>query len=264
MSPEPTEDLPAEVAPSEAALRARTPARIFVGRAGTSYRTETQLALRLDHAAALDAVRSELSMDDLPHELVERFGIFEVCTRAADKAEYLRRPDLGRSLNDEARAAISRDCPRGAALQVAIGDGLSSEAVRVQVPVLLPLLAEEAGQRGWTMGRVMLIHHCRVGVINDLGDLLAPTVVVLLIGERPGLATAESLSAYLAFRPCAGQTDAHRNLISNIHSRGVTPEQAAPRIAALAARMIERQLGGVEVKEQAEGFEMRMGGAIEG
>jgi ethanolamine ammonia-lyase small subunit len=252
MSIEPTDDLPAEAPRNEAALRARTPARIFVGRAGMSYRTETQLALRLDHAAALDAVRSELSLGDLPSELAERFGIFEVSTRAADKAEYLRRPDLGRSLSDEARAEIGRGCPRGSVLQVAIGDGLSSAAVRVQVPALLPLLADEAGRRGWTMGRVMLIRHCRVGVLNDLGDLLDPTVVVLLIGERPGLATAESLSAYLAYRPCAGQTDAHRNLISNIHARGVTPGRAAPRIAAMVARLIEGRLGGVAVKERGE------------
>jgi ethanolamine ammonia-lyase small subunit len=264
MSIEPAANLPDEASPTEVALRARTPARIFVGRAGTSYRTETQLGLRLDHAAALDAVRSELFVGDLPSDLVDRFGIFEVSSRASDKAEYLRRPDLGRSLDDEARIAITRECPRGAIFQIAIGDGLSAEAVRVQVPALLPLLSEEAGRRGWTMGRVVLIRHCRVGVLNDLGDLLDPTVIVLLIGERPGLATAESLSAYLAYRPCAGQTDAHRNLISNIHARGVTPEQAAPRIAALAARMIGRQLGGVEVKEEAEGFNTRSGEAIEG
>ena len=114
---------------------------------------------------------------------------------------------------------------------------------------LLPLLGKESEQRGWRFGRPFAVGNCRVGVMNDVGELLDPAVVVLLIGERPGLATAESLSAYLAYRSRAGDTDAKRNLISNVHARGVPPEQAAPRIAALAEKMMAMRAGGVAVKE---------------
>jgi ethanolamine ammonia-lyase small subunit len=237
------------------AVRARTPARILVGRAGPSYRTSTQLDLRQDHAAALDAVHAELDLRrDFGPAFVQRWGLFEVRTQAASKAEYLMRPDLGRRLNAEARAEIIRSCPTGADLQVAIGDGLSATAVVAQIPQLLPLLGEEAVRRGWRFGQPFLVRHCRVGVLNDIGELLNPTVVVLLIGERPGLATAESLSAYMAYQPRTGHTDAQRNLISNIHARGVPPAAAARRICALAERMRQLSTSGVAVKEELTGF----------
>jgi ethanolamine ammonia-lyase small subunit len=228
------------------ALRASTPARILVGRAGPAYRTATALELRHDHAAAVDAVHAELA---LPADLAERWKLFEVRTRARDKAEYLMRPDLGRRLDDAAREAVVKECPRGADVQVVIGDGLSVAAVAAQVPALLPLLEAEAARRGRSFGRPFAVRYCRVGVLNDVGELLDPAVVVLLIGERPGLATAESLSAYLAYRPRPGDTDARRNLISNIHSRGVPPQAAAPRILALAEKMRQAQTSGVAVKE---------------
>jgi ethanolamine ammonia-lyase small subunit len=245
--PAPPPELPNIVA----AIRARTPARILVGRAGASYRTATQLSLRQDHAFALDAVHAEVDVErDLGADLVRHFGLFEVATRAGTKEEYLRRPDLGRRLNDAAREALTRHCPAGVDLQVAVGDGLSAAAVAAQVPGLLPLLEREARARGWSFGRPFFVRHCRVGVLNDIGELLDPAVVVLLIGERPGLATAESLSAYLAYRPRAGHTDARRNLISNIHARGVRPDEAARRVAALAGRMRDVQTSGVAVKEE--------------
>jgi ethanolamine ammonia-lyase small subunit len=238
------------------AVRARTPARILVGRAGPSYRSATQLDLRRDHAAALDAVQTELDLGrDFGRDFVERVGLFEVGTAAGSKSEYLMRPDLGRRLNDGARAEIARLCPPGADLQVVIGDGLSAAAVAMQVPVLLPLLEQLARERGWSFGRPFVIRYCRVGVLNDIGALLDPAVVVLLIGERPGLATADSLSAYLAYHPRPGHTDAQRNLISNIHGRGVAPEAAARRILGLAEVMRRLQASGVEVKEELASLE---------
>jgi ethanolamine ammonia-lyase small subunit len=234
-----------------AAARARTPARILVGRAGASYRTPTQLALRQDHAAALDAVRAEVDLErDLGAEVVRRFGLFEVATRAATKEQYLMRPDLGRQLSDAARTALADRCPGGADLQVAVGDGLSAAAVAAQVPALLPLLEGEARRRGWSFGRPFFVRHCRVGVLNDIGAVLDPAVVVLLIGERPGLATAESLSAYLAYRPRPGHTDAQRNLVSNIHARGVAVAEAARRVSDLAESMLRLRRSGVAVKEE--------------
>jgi ethanolamine ammonia-lyase small subunit len=232
------------------AIRARTPARILVGRAGPSYRTTTQLALRLDHAAALDAVHAEVVMEtDLGRDFVQRWQLFEVQTRAGGKGEYLMRPDLGRRLCGSARAEITAQCPRDADLQVVIGDGLSVSAVVKHVPPLLPLLEHHARERGWSFGRPVLVRYCRVGVINDIGELLGPSVVVLLIGERPGLGTADSLSAYMAYRPGQGHTDAQRNLISNIHARGVVPQDAARRIMALATTMWHSKASGVTVKE---------------
>jgi ethanolamine ammonia-lyase small subunit len=234
-----------------AAIRARTPARILVGRAGPSYRTDTQLELRRDHAAALDAVHAEIDMErDLGSDLVRRFQLFEVRTRAGSTHEYLLRPDLGRRLDDAAREMIRKECPASCVLQVAIGDGLSAAAVAAQVPALLPLLIEEAGGRGWSIGRPFFIRHCRVGVLNDIGEILDPEVVVLLIGERPGLATAVSLSAYMAYRPRPGHTDAQRNLISNIHARGVGHEEAARRIIALVEQMRRQQTSGIAIKEE--------------
>ena len=250
------DDLPtpaADLAALIEAARARTPARVLVGRVGSSYRTDTQLELREDHAAAVDAVHAEIDPErDLGRAFVERWGLFEVSTQARSKSEYLLRPDYGRRLGGRAVEALKR-CPTGVDLQVAIGDGLSAAAVVAQVPELLPMLAEGVARLGWSFGRTFFIHRCRVGVLNDIGDLLRPTVAVLLIGERPGLASAESLSAYLAYRPGAGQTDAHRNLISNIHARGTPPAEAAGRILRLAAQMIRRQLGGVAIKEGPSG-----------
>jgi ethanolamine ammonia-lyase small subunit len=233
-------------APLVSAIRARTPARLLVGRAGPCYRTATQLELRQDHAAAVDAVHAEL---ELGPDVVDRWGLFAVQSRAANKAEYLMRPDLGRRLGDVGRDEVRRRVPAAADVQVVIGDGLSSAAVQAQVPRLLPLLHEATRQRGWRFGQPFAIRYCRVGVLNDIGELLDPAVVVLLIGERPGLATAQSLSAYLAYRPRPGHTDAQRNLISNVHDRGVAPEEAARRVLALAEKMRQLQASGVAVKE---------------
>jgi ethanolamine ammonia-lyase small subunit len=236
------------------AVQARTPARILVGRAGSAYRTATQLALRQDHAAAIDAVHAELDLvRDFAQPFVERWGLFEVTTCANNKAEYLLRPDWGRSLSDPGRTEVVRRCPAAADLQVVIGDGLSAAAVVAQVPLLLSALEQGAQQRGWRFGQPFAIRYCRVGVLNDIGELLDPAVVVLLIGERPGLATAESLSAYMAYRPRPGHTDAERNLISNIHGRGVAPAAAAARILRLAKRLRQLQTSGVAVKEEGTG-----------
>jgi ethanolamine ammonia-lyase small subunit len=245
-----TSATPTDLSDAVRAIRARTPARILVGRAGPAYRTATQLELRQDHAAAVDAVHAELDLRrDFGQAFIERWRLFEVLTCASTKAEYLLRPDLGRRLGETARSEVLRHGLVGTDLQVVIGDGLSAAAVAAQTPRLLPLLEEQTRARGWSFGRPFAIRYCRVGVLNEIGELLQPAVVVLLIGERPGLATAESLSAYLAYRACPGHSDAQRNLISNIHARGVTPESASLRILNLAAKMRQCQASGVAVKE---------------
>lgn len=234
-----------------AKIRARTPARVMVDRAGAAYRTPTQLELRQAHAAARDAVRTELNLErDLTHEFVAPWSLFEVSTLATSKDEYLLRPDLGRRLNEAARQQILARCPEQTDLQIVIGDGLSVTAVAAQVPQLLPKIVDAAQQRGWTLGQPFVVRYCRVGVMNNVGELLHPKVVVLLIGERPGLATAESLSAYMAYQPKTGDHDANRNLISNIHARGVSADAAAARIVNLAALMMRERLSGINLKEQ--------------
>jgi ethanolamine ammonia-lyase small subunit len=229
---------------------------LLVGRVGPAYRTATQLQLREDHAAAVDAVRAELDPErDFGGDFCARWRLFEVQTAAGNKTEYLLRPDLGRRLRGPAREAVVRGCDAGADVQIVLGDGLSAAAVAAQVPPLLPLVAEGVRARGWSLGRPFVVRYCRVGVLNDVGELLEPAVVVLLVGERPGLATAESLSAYLAYRPRPGHTDAQRNLISNIHGRGVGHADAADRILALADKMRGLQTSGVAVKEDRPGSE---------
>lgn len=243
-------DWPRDVESSELAWREHTPARLFAGRAGASYRTATALQLRSDQAAAADAVRDEIDLlRDFGGDFVKRYGLFEVQTEATSKTEYLARPDRGRRLSDDVKQQLRRNCPPGADLQVVVADGLSATAVAAQCPGLLPLLLGRAIQRGWRVGQPFVVRYCRVGALNDIGEVLDPQVVVLLIGERPGLATAESLSAYLAFRPRPGDTDAKRNLISNIHATGVSHGDAVDRILALTAQMRRRQLSGVDLKE---------------
>ena len=158
---------------------------------------------------------------------MRKWNLFEVCSRATSKDEYLLRPDLGRHLNEASRAEVKRRCTAGHDVQIVIGDGLSVTAVAMQVPRLLPLLVRRSKD-----SRL----ECRRDIRNSLlpgghsqrnWRVADPKVAVLLIGERPGLATAESLSAYMAYRPKAADTDANRNLISNIHARGVSTEQAA-------------------------------------
>jgi len=233
-------------------VRARTPARLLLGRSGAAYRTTTQIELREAHAAARDAVRAELDvMKHLGEEFAHRWDLFEVCTQADTKQEYLLRPDLGRHFNELSRTRLLQCCSRHNPLQITIGDGLSVTAVAAQVPSLLPLLHEGARTRGWSLGRIPVIRHCRVGILNEIGELLFPEVAVLLIGERPGLATAESLSAYMAYRPQKTHTDANRNLISNIHLRGVRLQDAARRILNLAARMISLGSSGCQVREES-------------
>ena len=211
-------------------------------------------------------MRTELDLiADLGQEFIERWRIFEVSTCARSKDEYLLRPDLGRAFDATACETIREQClhpstrtagalgtpiPHGCRLQIVIGDGLSVRAVAAQVPRLLPLLMAGAAERGWQTGRPFAVRHCRVGAMNGIGELLAPEALVLLVGERPGLATAESLSAYLAYRPRPGHSDADRNLVSNIHSAGVPPEEAAERILNLVGAMMRERTSGVHLKEE--------------
>jgi ethanolamine ammonia-lyase small subunit len=236
-------------------IRAQTPARLLAGRSGAAYRTSTQMELREAHAAARDAVRAELDLrTDFGEDFARKWNLLEVSSRATSKNEYLLRPDMGRHLNEASRTAVNRDGRVAQDLQIVIGDGLSVTAVATQVPQLLPLLYEGTRTQGWTVGSIFVIRYCRVGILNEIGELLRPRVALLLIGERPGLATAESLSAYMAHQPKTSDTDANRNLISNIHARGVGTEHAVQRILSLAAFMMKTHTSGYQLREELSTF----------
>jgi ethanolamine ammonia-lyase small subunit len=232
-------------------IRARTAARIFVER-GASYTTQMELELRAAHASAVDAVWAEFDLQkDFPPDFVVQWKLFQVSSQAGSKSQFLLRPDLGRKLNDAGKTLIAQNCLKAPDFQIVIGDGLSGSALSKQVPALFPLLQQRARANGWSIGMSFVVRYCRVGIMNEIGDLLTPRVMVLLIGERPGLATAASLSAYMAYCPISGRTNADRNLISNIHARGIHVEEAADRIADLASRMMTLKRSGTTLKEEA-------------
>ena len=204
-------------------IRARTPARLLLGRAGAAYRTQTQMELREAHAAARDAVRAELNLRPaFGAEFRGHSGnSFEVHTQAPTKRRISSPPRSRPAFRRNIARRNSTPLPPAAICKSPSATACRFPRFRRKFPRLLPLLYPGRWARGWKVGGRFVIHHCRVGILNEIGELLDPRVAVLLIGERPGLATAESLSAYMAYRPRAGHTDADRNLISNIHARGL-------------------------------------------
>jgi ethanolamine ammonia-lyase small subunit len=230
-------------------IRARTPARIFVEREA-SYSTQMALELRSARASAVDAVWTEFDFQrDFPPDFIAQWELFQVSSQAESKSQFLLRPDLGRKLSAAGKSLVAQQCVKAPDLQIVIGDGLSGAALSEQVPALFPLLQQRARANGWSIGPSFVVRYCRVGIMNDIGDLLSPRVIVLLIGERPGLATAASLSAYMAYCPVSGHTDADRNLISNIHARGIRIVDAADRITNLASHMMKLKRSGTTLKE---------------
>jgi ethanolamine ammonia-lyase small subunit len=181
--------------------------------------------------------------------LVAQHDVLALDSAAEDHRQHLLRPDLGRRLSDASRERVRAEGTHGADLQLLIGDGLSAAAVHAQVPRMLGPVLAGARERGWSVGRPLAIRYCRVGVLNDVGDLLGCGLAALLVGERPGLATATSLSAYVALRPRGGQTDADRNLISNVHDGGTPAEEGARRLLALLDAIRAAGVSGVAVKE---------------
>jgi ethanolamine ammonia-lyase small subunit len=243
-------------------IRARTPARIFVER-GASYTTRMQLELRSARASAVDALWTEFDLQkDFAPDFVAQWELFQVSSQAESKSQFLLRPDLGRKLSAPAKNLVAQRCVKNPDIQIVIGDGLSGAALSEQVPALFPLLQQRASANGCSIGSSFVVRYCRVGIMNDIGDLLSPQIVVLLIGERPGLATATSLSAYLGYQPRSGQTDANRNLISNIHARGVHIGDAADRIMNLALRMMTLKRSGTTLKEDAARLPHQAGTAV--
>jgi ethanolamine ammonia-lyase small subunit len=221
-------------------LLAATPARVAVGRAGTRYRTNTMLRFRADHAAAKDAVMSEVDP-----ELLRRLDLFEVTTRAPDKPTFLQRPDLGRALSDEARAALAQRVPKSPTLVIVYGDGLSAAGINQHLPEFHGALVAALASRGLSHAPAFFVRHSRVKVMDEIARLVGAQAALFVCGERPGLGFADSLSAYYIYQPAAGATDADREVISNINPRGRPPADAARDVAAALERVLREKKSGV-------------------
>lgn len=228
------------------AVVAATPARLGVWRAGPRPKTETLLKFRADHAAAVDAVFTEVSDDFLIS-----MGLFAVETQAPDKDTYLTRPDLGRRLTSESINLIKSKCQHSPQVQVVVADGLSSKAVEANLKDILPALNQSLQQEGLKQGTPFFVRHARVAVMDDIGEALQPECLILLIGERPGLVTAESLSAYLCYRPRHGTIESDRTVISNIHRGGTPPLEAGAHLGTVAKKIIQARASGVKLAQGA-------------
>lgn len=232
-----------------AALRGFTDARIFLGRAGAALPTAAHLAFQMDHARARDAVHTALDVGPLLDGLRARgLGALHVRSAAVDRAEYVRRPDLGRRLDADSLRALQA-APRGHAVGIVVADGLSATAVHANALPLLDALLPALRRAGLDAGPAVVVEGGRVAVGDPIGEVLGLEVVVVLIGERPGLSAADSLGCYITYRPRPGLPDARRNCVSNIRPGGLAFEAAAGRIAHLVAAARRRCLSGVALKD---------------
>ena len=226
-------------------MKSYTPARLGLWRAGPRYMTEPSLRFRADHAAAQDAVFSYVSED-----LVKELGFIEVATECKDKDEYITRPDLGRKFSNEAINTIKKAMKPNQKVQVIVGDGLSSAAIEANIRDILPSLQQGLKMFGLSFGEVVFIKHCRVPAMDQIGEATGADVVCLLIGERPGLVTSESMSAYIAYKPTIGMPEARRTVVSNIHKQGTPAVEAGAYIAEIIKRMLDNKASGLDLKEK--------------
>lgn len=235
-------------------LRELTPARVGLGRAGASLPTQALLEFTLDHARARDAVHAAFDVQGIVAGLND-LGLdpLEVCSAAGDRQDYLRRPDLGRRLDQHSRERLAGRGTGSGELAIVVGDGLSPAAVnRHAVELVRHLLPRLAAQR-IGIGGCVVASGARVALGDDIGALIGARMVLMLIGERPGLSAPDSLGAYLTFAPTIGTTDAMRNCVSNIHAAGLSYDEAAFRIAWLVREGLVRGITGVALKDDSGG-----------
>jgi ethanolamine ammonia-lyase small subunit len=231
-----------------ASLRRYTPARVGLGRTGVSLPTERHLELQEGLALARDAVHTPFEAGAIASELAAG-GIDAVECRSAapDRATYLRRPDLGRRLAESSREALRERRGSPVDLAVVVADGLSAKASRLHASPLLAALGELLPASAWTLSPVVLVHQGRVAVGDEIAELLGARAVLVLIGERPGLSSMDSLGAYVTWAPRVGRRDAERNCISNIRTEGLSVPDAARRLAAMLGSARAHQLSGVNL-----------------
>lgn len=237
-------------------LRRLTPARIALGRSGTSMPTRAQLEFQYAHAQARDAVHLPFDHAGLSTQLAA-CGHDSVLLHSAatNRDSYLQRPDLGRKLNDESAQTLRRYAqanPGGVDLVIVVADGLSALAVHRHTLPLLKRMQDQLAAEGWSVAPVILVEQGRVAVSDEIGERLGAKMVVILIGERPGLSAPDSLGLYFTYNPRVGLTDAYRNCISNVRLEGLSYGMAAHRLLYLMREACRRQLSGVNLKDEAQ------------
>ena len=223
-----------------ARLKAHTPARLGMGKAGPRYKTLTMLRFRADHAAAQDAVFSQVAED-----FAKNHGMTEVRTKCRDKDEYLTRPDLGRCFDEENQAKIRAALPQNPKVQIVIGDGLSSAAITANAMDCLAAIRDGLKLRDIDPGTPIFVRYCRVGAGDAIGDVTGCELVCMLVGERPGLVTDNSMSAYITYKPHTGVSESARTVVSNIHAQGTPAVEAGAHIAGLIETILKKQVSGV-------------------
>lgn len=220
-----------------------TTARIGVGCAGARLKTQTLLTLRADHATARDAV-----MLDVDSHILKTLDLFTVQTCCRDKNEFLTRPDLGRRLSEEGVKTVRERCVMGPDVQLIVADGLSSTAINANIANVLPMVTDGLKAAGVTVGTTFFVRFGRVAVEDQIAELVGAKVVCIFVGERPGLGTAESMSAYLAYNAHVGMAEARRTVVSNIHKDGITAVEAGAYLADLVRKILARKASGVELQ----------------
>lgn len=220
---------------------ARTPARIGIGRAGTRMKTVSYLQFRIDQAAAQDAVMKTISP-----EWLQQLQLPELHSRATSMQEYLMDLESGRMLSDESVKWLEQYGDKDKDVQIVISDGLSTSACEATIPDLLPALLQGLAMRNISVGKPVFIHKGRVWIQDQVAKIVNCKVVLSLIGERPGLATAESLSAYMIYKPDAHTVESDRTVVSNIHRGGTQPIEAGAYLAELLADILKYQASGVK------------------
>ena len=221
-------------------MKMKTPARLGSGKAGARYKTLTMLRFRADHAAAQDAVFSQVSED-----FAEKNGMVEVKTRCGSKDEYLTRPDLGRCFDEHNAKTIKGVIDRPPRVQLVVGDGLSSAAITANAMDCLGAIRDGLKLKGIDTGKTIFVKYCRVGAGDAIGDITGCELVCMLVGERPGLVTDKSMSAYITYMPRTGVSESSRTVVSNIHAQGTPAVEAGAHVAELIGKILERKVSGV-------------------
>ena len=223
-----------------ARLKAKTPARLGSGKAGPRYKTLTMLRFRADHAAAQDAVFSQV-----PEDFAQANGLVALQTRCKDKDQYLTRPDMGRCFDEENQKKLKAAVPTPPRVQIVIGDGLSSAAILANAMDCMRAISDGLKLKGIDMGKPVFVRYCRVGAGDAVGDVTGCDLVCVLVGERPGLVTDKSMSAYITYKPHTGVSESARTVVSNIHAQGTPAVEAGAHIAELIDRILRKKVSGV-------------------
>ncbi len=221
-------------------LKEKTPARLGSGRAGPRYKTLTMLRFRADHAAAQDAVFSQV-----PEDFAPKNDLVPVQTKCENKDQYLTRPDLGRCFDEENQKIIKSAVPTPPKVQIVIGDGLSSAAILANAMDCKAAIEDGLKLKGINMGKPLFVRYCRVGAGDAVGDVTGCEVVCVLVGERPGLVTDKSMSAYITYKPHTGVSESARTVVSNIHAQGTPAVEAGAHVAELIDTILKRGVSGV-------------------